>query len=253
MVPAKWFRAGRVKPIRLIVIHCTVSREMGTGAEAVANYFARGDRRASTHRVSDNNSTVICVRDEDTAFGAAGANADGLHLELVGMPDQSLAQWLDPYSDAELREAGSTIREWSARWGIPLRWLSVAEVADGRTRGICTHHDISRAFPEVSTGHWDPGPNFPKAEALRLWTPSLKPTVSDPLLRSAGPMILILRSRGVDVLFDTESGFELQLGKQAESANIAGNTRLPVHLIEVEDAVLPAARDAAAKVRSGSA
>ena len=170
MVPAKWFHAGRTKPIRLIVVHCTVSKEMGTGAEAVANYFARGDRRASAHRVCDNNSTVICVKDEDTAFGAAGANSDGLHLELVGMPDQSLAQWLDAYSDAELVEAGRSVREWSARWGVPMRWLTVAEVADGRTRGICTHADVSRAFPAVSTGHWDPGPNFPKDEALRIWT-----------------------------------------------------------------------------------
>lgn len=172
MIPAKWFHEGRrgVQP-RLIVIHCTVSREMGTGAEAVANYFAAGTRRASAHRTCDNNSTVISVKDEDTAFAAAGANQDGLHLELVGMPDQSTVEWLDPYSQAELFQAGLTVREWARDYGIPLRWLTVAEVADKNTKGLCTHHDVSRAFPSVSTGHWDPGPNFPKDEALRIWTP----------------------------------------------------------------------------------
>lgn len=171
-IPAKWFHEGRrgVVP-RLIVIHCTVSREMGTGAEAVANYFAAGTRRASAHRTADNNSTVISVKDEDTAFAAAGANQDGLHLELVGMPDQSTVEWLDPYSQAELFQAGLTVREWARDYDIPLRWLTVAQVADKRTKGLCTHHDVSRAFPAVSTGHWDPGPNFPKDEALRIWTP----------------------------------------------------------------------------------
>lgn len=171
-IPAKWFHRGRrgVAP-RLIVIHCTVSKEMGSGAEAVAKYFARGERKASAHRTADNNSTVISVDDTDTAFAAAGANQDGLHLELVGMPQQSAVEWLDPYSQAELFQAGLTVREWSRDYGIPLQWLTVAQVADGHTKGICTHHDVSRAFPKVSTGHWDPGPNFPKDEALRIWTP----------------------------------------------------------------------------------
>jgi N-acetylmuramoyl-L-alanine amidase len=169
-IQAKWFHRGRrgVTP-RLIVIHCTVSPESGTGAEAVAEYFARGERRASAHRTADNNSTVISVDDGDTAFAAAGANQDGLHLELVGQPQQSAAHWADEYSTAELVEAGATVREWSADYDIPLRWLTVAEVADGKTRGLCTHDDVSKAFPAVSTGHWDPGPNFPKAHALRVW------------------------------------------------------------------------------------
>ena len=174
-IPARWFHPGRRKPIRLLVLHCTVSGESGTGAEAVARYFARGEREASAHRVVDNDSTVLCVNDEDTAFAAAGANSDGIHLELVGMPDQSEAQWLDAFSKAMLFQAGLTIREWSAAYGIPLRWLTVNEVRDGKTKGLCTHADVSLAFPEVSTGHYDPGPHFPKAKALLIWTPQPEP------------------------------------------------------------------------------
>jgi hypothetical protein len=169
---ARWFHEGRLKPVRLIVVHCTVSPEMGTGAEGVANYFKTGTRKASAHRVCDNDSTVLCVRDLDTAFAAAGANSDGLHLELVGYPDQSSDQWLDTFGRSMLQQAGSTIREWAAEFHIPHRWLTVAQVADGKTAGFCTHHDVSRAFPDVSTGHWDPGPNFPKTQAMALWFPN---------------------------------------------------------------------------------
>jgi hypothetical protein len=196
-IPAKWFHAGRTKPVRLIVIHCTVSREVGTGAEAVARYFQAGTRKASAHRVCDNDSTVLCVKDQDTAFAAAGANSDGLHLELVGMPDQSAAEWLDPYSRSELFQAGLTVREWARDFSIPLRWLTVAEVADGRTKGLCTHADVSKAFPKVSTGHWDPGPNFPKDEALRIWTPGTpepeEPVTDADILRIAEAVTLALK------------------------------------------------------------
>lgn len=178
-VPAKWFHVGRLKAIRLIVIHVTVSPEMGTGAEAVADYFAAGTRKASAHRTGDNNSVVMSVKDEDTAFAAAGANSDGLHLELVGQPTQTVEQWRDAYSTAELHQVAPTIREWSSEFHVPLRWLTVAQVADGKSMGLCTHHDVSRAFPAVSTGHWDPGPDFPKTDALRIWTPPTAPGEDD--------------------------------------------------------------------------
>lgn len=169
-VPARWQHKGRQgKKPRVIVNHCTVSKEMGTGAESVARYFSTTDRKGSAHKVCDNDSTVTCVLDADTAFGAAGANNDGLHLELVGMPDQTEAQWLDDFSRAELREAGMTVRGWATKFDIPLRWLTVAQVADGTSRGLCTHADVSAAFPKVSTGHWDPGPHFPKQHAATEW------------------------------------------------------------------------------------
>ena len=168
-IPAKWQKPGRSKKIRLVVIHCTVSPEMGDGAEAVANWFANPTRAGSTHLVSDNNSTVRCVLDENTAAGAVGANNDGLHLELVGMPDQTAEEWTDAYSLAELAEAGPHLREWSQKWGVPPRWLSVAEILAGDS-GFCTHADIEAAYP--STGHWDPGPNFPKQLAMDIWFPS---------------------------------------------------------------------------------
>ncbi len=177
-IQARWYHEGRLKPVRLIVVHCTVSPESGTGAEAVANYFKAGTRKASAHRVSDSNSTVMCVDDHDTAFGAAGANADGLHLELCGYPDQTVEQWLDAYGRAMFRESGKTIREWASEFKIPHRWLTVAQIRAGAD-GFCTHNDVSLAYPDVSTGHWDPGPNFPKYAVMSLWFPTT-PTPTPP-------------------------------------------------------------------------
>jgi hypothetical protein len=163
-VQARWFRRGRLGAVRLIVIHCTVSPEMGAGAEAVARYFATTDRRGSAHKVVDSTSVVRCVRDEDTAFGAAGANHDGVHLELVGMPQQSFEEWLDDYGRAMFGMAGPTVREWMRKYGIPPTWLGVEQVRDGETKGFTDHATVERAFP--STGHWDPGPWFPRAQFM---------------------------------------------------------------------------------------
>lgn len=165
-VPAKYFTAGRRRAIRLIVIHCTVGPEMGNSAENVARYFATIDRRASAHRTVDNNSIVMSVLDFNTAYGAGGANADGLHLELCGMPQQTEAQWLDAYGQAMLPLAASQVWEWADAYEIPLRWLSVAEVKDGKTKGLTTHAEVEKAFP--STGHWDPGGGFPRDAFLRM-------------------------------------------------------------------------------------
>lgn len=184
-IPARWFYTGRLKRIRLIVVHCTVSPEMGTGAEDVARYFANlpATKKASAHKCVDNDSTVTCVNDEDTAFAAAGANSDGLHLELVGQPTQTREEWLDAFSTNELAIGQTVVDEWSAKYDIPLRWLTVAEVADGTTKGMCTHADVSAAFPAVSTGHWDPGPNFPK-DIFPAHTPAPSPSTEDEIVKA---------------------------------------------------------------------
>lgn len=178
-IAAKWQRPRRDE-IRIVVVHCTISPEQGSGAEAVARYFQNVDRPASTQLVADNNSVVRCVPDNMECAGAAGANRDGLHIELVGYADQSREQWLDAYGQAMFRQAGPFMREWSRLYNIPPRWLTVAEVAGGKARGFCTHADVSAAFPAVSTGHYDPGKQFPKQAVMDLWFPPAPiPTMED--------------------------------------------------------------------------
>ncbi len=161
IIQAKYFYRGRKRPIRLIVVHAMQSGEKPDTAENVAHWFAAKDtRKASAHICVDNNSAVRCVADLDTAWGAKGANADGLHLEFAGMSEQSQKEWLDNYGVAMLDIGAAVTAEWCKKHNIPARWLTVAEVRDGKTKGLTDHDTISRAFP--GTGHWDPGPAFPR-------------------------------------------------------------------------------------------
>lgn len=228
-IQARWWHQGRRKAVRLIVIHCTVSREMGTGAEAVARYFATATRPGSAHRTGDSDSVVASVRDGDTAFGAAGANADGLHFELVGMPDQTTDQWLDTFGQAMFRTAAPTMREWTSEYDVPWRWLTVAQVRDGVSRGFCTHHDVSLAFPDVSTGHWDPGFSFPKAQAMAIWRPA---TPTFPYLGDTDMGVVIRRienpNQSVLVLPDKTMPRGV-IGFFAEVADGNGNEGISAH------------------------
>lgn len=157
---------GRLKPIRLLVLHTPQTPETNTIAENVAAYFARDDVDASTHLVGDNDSVIRCVKDEDTAWGAAGANADGLHYELAGVAQQSAEEWADAYSTAAIGLAAQAFRAWADRHAIPIRKLTVDQVGDGEA-GICGHADVYQAFGEGDYRS-DPGEAFPWDQFIAL-------------------------------------------------------------------------------------
>lgn len=149
---------GRAAKIRLIVMHTMEAPEGANTAENIAAYFAKKTTKASAHICGDNNSTVRCVDDNDTAWAAPGANADGLQYELAGYARQTAAEWADAYSVAALELAAQQCAEWAKRYGIPIRHLTPAELKAGHA-GFVSHDDVSKAFRKSS--HWDPGPNFP--------------------------------------------------------------------------------------------
>lgn len=156
---AAHYTAGRAKTVRLIVVHDMEAPENATTAESVAGYFARSDsRKASAHLCVDSNSVVRCVHDRDTAWAAASANADGLHVEHAGYARQTQAEWLDNYGRQMLERSARAVALWCGAYDIPAVKLSGADLKAGK-RGICGHADVSDAYP--STGHTDPGPNFP--------------------------------------------------------------------------------------------
>ena len=151
---------GRIKNVRVIVVHdMEVPETEPNAAEAVARVFQNPARRASAHSCVDTDSDVTGVHDEDTAWAAPGANADGLQIELAGYARQSSAEWQDDDSLKILENAARRCAEWVKKFGVPVRHLSVAELADGVTMGFVGHIDVTNAFHQ--TDHWDPGPNFP--------------------------------------------------------------------------------------------
>lgn len=182
-VQARWYRQGGNLPVTRIVLHDAEYEEAQTGAESIAAYFQRTDKKVSAHAVSDCDSTIECVRDGDSAFHAP-PNTGSLGLELMGFAKQTTADWLDDYGVRMLRDqAAPWVRGKAALHNIPLVWLSVEDLKAGK-RGITSHNNVSLAFG-LST-HTDPGPNFPIAQFL-AWviapTPPTPPPTSQELTR----------------------------------------------------------------------
>jgi hypothetical protein len=165
-VPPRSFTKGRTsKGVRLIVVHHTAGAERSTSAEDGAAYDARRTDGTSTHYFIDSNSVVQCVRTTDMAHTARRrGNQIGIQYEFCGTL-QTRAQWLDAASRPLIRNAARQIARDAKKYGIPvLRKLTVAETRNayyGNGKGLCSHWDCTRAFPEDDGDHTDPGPNFP--------------------------------------------------------------------------------------------
>lgn len=161
-VQARHFRAiSGPRTVRVIVIHSMEAPEKGDTAENVSRFFQTTDRPASAHLCIDSDSVVRCVRDDDVAFAAPGANADGVHLELAGFARQTEPEWLDAFGVLMLERAAVIAAQYCLKYDIPVRRLTNQELADGQTRGIVSHAQVSEVFKK--SDHTDPGDGFPWA------------------------------------------------------------------------------------------
>lgn len=158
---AKFHGPKRSNPTRLVIIHTPEWPESSSGAEAVARYFhdMPDGREASCHITIDSDSIVQCVKDSFVAWAAPGANHDGIQIELTGFANQTAAQWRDKFSLAALALAADATAQYCLKYDIPVKLLTVAEVKDGRTKGICGHATVTAAFHK--SDHTDPGQSFP--------------------------------------------------------------------------------------------
>jgi peptidoglycan hydrolase-like protein with peptidoglycan-binding domain/N-acetyl-anhydromuramyl-L-alanine amidase AmpD len=162
----------------VVFIHSAECQEVPTGAEAVAHYFQIIDRPASAHFAVDNDSAVQCVPMNDVAFAAGThANQIGIHLELAGYARQTVADWHDAYSTAELSRAAELTAAICRRFEIPPVALDAAALRGGG-RGISTHRCASEAWRE--SDHQDPGTAFPMAEFIAMVTSVIpaEPTIA---------------------------------------------------------------------------
>lgn len=158
---------GRIKPLRIIVEHTMEVEENDPNvAESVARQFQDRGRQASCHVATDTDSDVRVVPDEDTAWAAPGANADGWQHELAGRAGQSAEDWHDEASQKILHRAAKVDAVIAVKFDIPIRHLTDEQIADGVSKGFAGHVDINRVF-HAST-HWDPGPAFPWDEYLAM-------------------------------------------------------------------------------------
>jgi hypothetical protein len=159
-IEARWYGPLRSTPVTLVVVHDMEYPERITAAEDIARDFANRtiDNKGSAHICVDSDSIIQCVSDSFVAYGAPGANHNGIHVELAGFGAQSPAQWRDKYSLALLALGADAVAQFCIKYGLPAIHLSDAQLKlNGR--GIVGHDQVSRVFKKST--HTDPGPHFP--------------------------------------------------------------------------------------------
>lgn len=158
------YHGGGQGSVSRIVIHGTVSPTVKGGARAVARYFQSPSTGGSAHYVVDPGEIVQCVKEGTVAYHAP-PNTGSIGIELCDPQKGVSSRWGDAGHEAMLRLAARLTREVAARWGVPLRRLSVTDLKAGK-RGICGHVDVANAWHQ--TDHSDPGGSFPWAHFMDL-------------------------------------------------------------------------------------
>lgn len=173
-IQARNYQKANRSDLRLVVIHTMEAPEKPATARAVAKWFAsQSAPMASAHACVDNREVVLCVKEQDIAYHAPGANRDGYGIEHAGYAKQTPKEWADSYSTDMLRLSAVHAAEVCERYGIPAVRLTVEEVKAGKAKGFCGHADVSKAFGK--SDHTDPGKAFPWDSYLAMVRERLLP------------------------------------------------------------------------------
>jgi hypothetical protein len=139
---------------RYMVIHCTANTAPPVNEASFARTRTDG---VGMHFVSDP-TTVLQVLESWYGTGHVGSttgNRYGMSWEFVGH-----ITWPASYWRACIDRAAPAMRLPMDKHGIPARWLTDAQLADGHSRGLVTHLQCSRVLG--GSNHVDPGPHFPQ-------------------------------------------------------------------------------------------
>jgi len=222
------YSRGRSKAIRLLVIHDGETGEGATAAEGMGNWFANPAASGSAHAGFDTDSICTYIPDADKAWAAPGANDDGLHGELAGRAGQTVSQWKDADSLRILENGAIWFAEKSIAHDIPVRYLTDAQLKDGKSRGITTHRQCSRVLGGT---HTDPGPNFPLAYFLgrirfhvaRLTAPAPLPAPKPATTQEDADMAITVKNPATGAQWPIEDALWSMWTYTIEARNAARN------------------------------
>lgn len=172
-IQSKNFHKVNRKKVDLVVLHSTENPIKPGVAKNVALWFSgESSPRASAHYIVGPDATFRCVREEDVAFAAPGANNNGVQIEQVGQAFKT--NWLKDGNGTTdgyqvFKKSAELVRSICLRWDIPMEKVDKAGLLAGK-RGITTHAAVSEAFKK--SDHVDPGcqgdKRWPWEEYLKL-------------------------------------------------------------------------------------
>lgn len=136
--------------VRLLVVHTTENNADVTPASNVANYFAQASSQVSSHVVIDDDNVIQCVDYNNAAWTCAGYNTVSENAEMIGYAAYGPGDWARHAGTIE--RTAQWLRDRAAARGIPLVYLSAADVVAGRS-GWTSHLNLGA----VGGGHHDPG------------------------------------------------------------------------------------------------
>lgn len=173
---------GRLRPIRVVVLHTAQAPCLPGRAEGVQRFLAQAYVQASCHYATDPDNTVEGVAEQDTAWATPSLNADGLQVEQCGYAEFGSGASIPVENTAARQAYGATWPSWDTaepqrmlrtqvvplvadlcrRHGLPPVLLEPADLLAGRA-GITDHWRATQAYGGT---HWDCGGHYPIAGVI---------------------------------------------------------------------------------------
>jgi hypothetical protein len=150
MIPSPNYQSRGGAAVRLLVVHTTENDADVTSAADIAAYFSRSASQVSAHVVIDDDTVIQCVDYGNACWAVAGYNNVSESAEMVGRAAYGTFDW--QRHAGTIARAVQWLRDRSAARGIPLVYLSAADVAAGRS-GWTSHLNLG----QLGGGHHDPG------------------------------------------------------------------------------------------------
>lgn len=159
-MPSQKHSGKRAHTLFLTVHSAETPLENGYAQSVTQNWLNRPDVGASINAFAGPDTLVRSVHTDYASWHASWANGLGVGYEMTGYAAFSRDQWLTEKGRNMIDRLAREMAMDAQIYGIPLRWLTQAEVnaiANGNRsiKGLATHAQID------SANRTDPGRNFP--------------------------------------------------------------------------------------------